>query len=78
MNMLYFLEEYRGRGYGTQMVSFWEKEMIKLGYDKVMPRHRQMNLPSTFTENSVIGIPAASFRSAMIWRSFLQGNYNYA
>lgn len=36
MNMLYFLEEYRGKGYGTQMVRFWESEMIKLGYDKVM------------------------------------------
>ena len=36
MNMLYFLEEYRGKGYGTQMVKFWESEMIKLGYDKVM------------------------------------------
>lgn len=36
MNMLYFLEEYRGKGYGTQIVRFWESEMIKLGYDKVM------------------------------------------
>lgn len=36
MNMLYFLEEYRGKGYGTQMVRFWEREMAKLGYDKVM------------------------------------------
>lgn len=36
MNMLYFLEEYRGKGYGTQIVKFWESEMVKLGYDKVM------------------------------------------
>lgn len=36
MNMLYFLEEYRGKGYGTQMVKFWENEVVKLGYDKVM------------------------------------------
>lgn len=36
MNMLYFLEEYRGKGYGTQMVCFWERKMAKLGYDKVM------------------------------------------
>lgn len=36
MNMLYFLEEYRGKGYGTQLVKFWENEMVKLGYDKVM------------------------------------------
>lgn len=33
MNMLYFLEEYRGKGYGTQLVKFWENEMVKLGYD---------------------------------------------
>lgn len=36
MNMLYFLEEYRDKGYGTQMVRFWENEMSKLGYNKVM------------------------------------------
>lgn len=36
MNMLYFFEEYRGKGYGTQIVKFWEKEMVQLGYDKVM------------------------------------------
>ncbi len=36
MNMLYFLEAYRGKGYGTQMVQFWESEMARLGYDKVM------------------------------------------
>lgn len=36
MNMLYFLEEYRSKGYGTQMVEFWESEMIKNGYDKDM------------------------------------------
>lgn len=24
MNMLYFLEEYRGKGYGTQIVKLWE------------------------------------------------------
>lgn len=36
MNMLYFLEKYRGKDYGTQMVKFWENEMVKLGYDKVM------------------------------------------
>ncbi|MDE5974324.1 MAG: GNAT family N-acetyltransferase [Eubacterium sp.] len=36
MNMLYVLEEYRGKGYGAQLVEFWENEMIKLGYDKVM------------------------------------------
>lgn len=36
MNMLYFLEEYRDKGYGTQIVKFWENEMAKFGYDKVM------------------------------------------
>ena len=36
MNMLYFLEEYRGRGYGRQLVGYWEKEMIKSNYTKVL------------------------------------------
>lgn len=25
MNMLYLLEDYRGKGYGSQLVNFWEK-----------------------------------------------------
>ena len=25
MNMLYMLEDYRGKGYGKQLVGFWEK-----------------------------------------------------
>lgn len=36
MNMLYFLEEYRGKGYGRQLVSFWEKEMRDRQYKTVM------------------------------------------
>ncbi|MDE5984910.1 MAG: GNAT family N-acetyltransferase [Eubacterium sp.] len=36
MNMLYLLEAYRGKGYGTQLVKFWENEMRKLGYDRLM------------------------------------------
>lgn len=36
MNMLYLIEEFRGKGFGTQMVIFWENEMKKLGYDKLM------------------------------------------
>lgn len=36
MNMLYFLEQYRGRGYGGQLVKYWEKEMKSSGYEMVM------------------------------------------
>ena len=36
MNMLYFLEEYRGKGYGKQLVDYWEKEMLKSNYQKVL------------------------------------------
>lgn len=36
MNMLYFLEEYRGRGYGRQLVDFWEEEMRKSNYRMVL------------------------------------------
>lgn len=36
MNMLYFLEGYRGKGYGRQMLGFWEKEMKKRNYTQVL------------------------------------------
>ena len=36
MNMLYILDGYRGKGYGTELVSFWEKEMAKVGYNCVL------------------------------------------
>lgn len=36
MNMLYLLEEYRGRGYGTQLVRYWEEEMAKSSYQTVL------------------------------------------
>ena len=36
MNMLYFLEDYRGKGYGTQLVDFWEEEMRNKQYKTVM------------------------------------------
>lgn len=29
MNMLYILNDHRGKGNGTNLVSFWEKEMAK-------------------------------------------------
>jgi ribosomal protein S18 acetylase RimI-like enzyme len=36
MNLLWVEEQSRGKGYGTQLVSFWESEMRKLGHDSVM------------------------------------------
>lgn len=36
MNMLYFLDDERGKGHGKALVSFWEKEMLKQGYDIVL------------------------------------------
>lgn len=36
MNMLYFLEDYREKGYGSQLVSFWEQEMKKSKYNIVL------------------------------------------
>ena len=36
MNMLYLLEDYRGKGYGSQLVSFWEQEMLKSKYKMVL------------------------------------------
>lgn len=36
MNMLYFLESERGKGYGRQLVAYWENEMLKKGYEFVL------------------------------------------
>ena len=36
MNMIYILEDYRGKGYGRQLVDFWEEQMKLLDYECVM------------------------------------------
>lgn len=36
MNMLYILEGVRGKGYGKEMVTFWENEMRRKGYNRVL------------------------------------------
>ena len=36
MNMLYVLEDIRGKGYGKELVTFWENEMQRKGYDRVL------------------------------------------
>lgn len=41
MNMLHFEEDQRGKGYGTQLVMFWENEMKRIGHEKVMTSSQQ-------------------------------------
>ena len=36
MNMLYILEEERGKGIASGLVEFWEREMRALGYDMAL------------------------------------------
>jgi ribosomal protein S18 acetylase RimI-like enzyme len=36
MNLLYVREEFRRRSIGTRLVRFWENEMKKRGFDRVM------------------------------------------
>ncbi len=36
LNMLYLFEEYRGKGYGHQLVQHWEREMAGAGYREVL------------------------------------------
>lgn len=36
LNLLYFFEEYRGKGCGGQLVRYWEQEMVKAGYREVL------------------------------------------
>lgn len=33
MNLLWVEKDLRSKGFGTQLISFWEKEMQKLGYE---------------------------------------------
>lgn len=40
MNMLYFTEEQRRKGYGRTLVGFWENEMLKNQYKMVMTSTR--------------------------------------
>lgn len=40
MNMLYFTEEQRRKGYGRTLVGFWENEMLKNQYKTVMTSTR--------------------------------------
>ena len=36
LNMLYLFEEYRGKGYGAQLVQYWEAEMAGAGHREVL------------------------------------------
>ena len=36
LNMIYFLEDYRRIGFGTELIKFWEKEMKLEGYENVL------------------------------------------
>lgn len=47
MNMLYFLESERGKGYGTKLVEFWENEMMSKGF-KIVLTSTQSNEDAQF------------------------------
>ena len=36
LNMLYILEPYRGKGYGSRLVGYWEAEMADRQYRRVL------------------------------------------
>ena len=36
MNMIYFVNEYRGKGYGRKLIEYWEKEMNQKGHKNVL------------------------------------------
>ena len=52
MNMLFFLEESRGKGYGRQLVEYWEQEMKEQGYEVVGMTMCVYDLPRQFAEGS--------------------------
>lgn len=60
MNMLYFLENYRGKGYGSQLVSFWEKEMLKRNH-KMLLTSTQSNEQAQFFYRKIGYVDCGSF-----------------
>ena len=43
MNLLWVEESLRNKGFGTRLISFWEKEMKRLGYDSVLTSTESTN-----------------------------------
>lgn len=48
LNMLYVLEEYRGKGIGTRLTEYWENEMKKLGYHLLLTSTAQPEFAQHF------------------------------
>ena len=48
MNMICLNDSERGKGYGRKFVEFWEDEMRKLGYTKVMTSTASDEFPQHF------------------------------
>ena len=48
MNMLYLIEEYRGKGIGRALVAYWEKEMKTIGYKCVLTSSAQTEYAQHF------------------------------
>ena len=48
LNMLYVLEEHRGKGIGARLVEYWENEMKKLGYRLLLTSTAQPELAQHF------------------------------
>ncbi|MCI9176585.1 MAG: GNAT family N-acetyltransferase [Lachnospiraceae bacterium] len=47
INLLYFLEDYRRKGFGSRLVGFWENEMLKSGH-KIVLTSTQSNEQAQF------------------------------
>ncbi len=41
MNLIYILDDYQRQGFGTQLVSYWEREVKSLGFSTVMTSTQQ-------------------------------------
>lgn len=52
LNMIYFVEEERGKGNGTKIISFWEKEMKAKGYKYVLTSTQSNELGQFFYRKS--------------------------
>lgn len=50
MNLLYVLEEYRGKGFGRALVEYWENRMKRDGYEAVMTSTQSSEYAQHFYE----------------------------
>jgi len=69
INLLYLLDEYRGQGYGKQLLRYWENEMAARNYEKALTSI-PMSGDSFFIAKTVMLIVVLYCCPMNLWKSF--------